>query len=329
MKTLVLGRSSIARRRVLPALASLGVDSIDLASRGGVPPGESGSGPLPPGASGRVFDGYAVALEESDAELVYVSTVNSTHAELVLAALDSGRHVVVDKPAAIRPADVERILERAREKARVVAESVVWGHHPQVAAARGLFEEVGSRPTRISAVFSFPPLPPDNFRYRPELGGGALWDLGPYAVSAGRLFFGEAPVAVECRAVRDADAGVDTAFSVIATYSGGRSLTGQFGMTTGYVNRLDLLGPDATVSLDPGFTTPPEREVRVAVNQRNERRVVTVPPADTFALFLGDVLDAIAAGDGEAFATAMRTDAAALARLRASAADQRPGSSAE
>ncbi len=43
-------------------------------------------------------------------------------------------------------------------------------------------------PTHITVDFSFPPLDPENFRYKKDLGGGALNDLGPYAVSAGRVF---------------------------------------------------------------------------------------------------------------------------------------------
>ena len=306
MRVLLLGYSSIARRRVLPALAAIGIRQVDVASRSG---GESMV--LPEGLSGAVFHDYADALRHSDAEMVYISTINSLHAELATAALDGGRHVVIDKPAAVDLADVSRLVQLSREQGRLLAEATVYGYHPQIAAARGVFEDANSQPTKLVAAFSFPPLPPENFRQRAEMGGGALLDLGPYAVSVGRLFFGEPPQEIICR-------DSFSAFSMLATFSGDRSLVGHFGMTTGYINRLEVLGPDATVTLDRAFTTTTDMICNVHVNQRNEHRIITVPPADSFAIFMSAVIKAVESGDVRPLAEDMLADAKALDRLRAS-----------
>ena len=54
---------------------------------------------------------------------------------------------------------------------------------------------------------------PDNFRYRRALGGGALWDLGPYAAAVGRVFLDDEPASVACRVLaRGGPDGVETAF---------------------------------------------------------------------------------------------------------------------
>lgn len=312
MKLLLIGYSRIAQKRVLPALAEASITGVDVASRT-----QAAEVALPDGIAGRVFGDYETALSESDADLVYVSTVNSTHAEWAEQALRRGLHVVVDKPACTSLDDAERLLDLAQRNNLCLAESTVYGYHPQIEVARQAFAEVGSHPTKITATFSFPPLPAENFRYRAILDGGALWDLGPYAVTPGRLFFGTEPEVV-CRVTEWGDE-VETAFSVLATYGDGRSTVGHFGFNTGYRNRLDILGPHVTVTIDRVFTTPPDLANKLHVNQRNRPKVITVPPADQFALFLRAVVTAIETGKHESLAEDLLTDARALHRLRQAA----------
>lgn len=307
MRALILGYSDIVRRRVLPALVRCGIGKIDIAS-------VSAQGALawPEGATGERFTDYGQSLEASDAELVWISTVNSRHAELAERALLAGRHVVIDKPAATTRAAVEHLVALSRRQARVLAEAHVFAFHPQVEAARQAFALTGSAPTQIVAAFSYPPLPPANFRHRTELGGGALLDLGPYAVALGRLFFeGAAAPRVAARGLSG-----DRGFSLIATYETERSIVGHFGMTTGYVNRLMMLGPEVTLSMERAFTTPPDLENRLHVLRGGHAADVVVPRADSFARFIEAVLSAIRGGQGDAFTTAMLADAAALDLLR-------------
>lgn len=313
MKLLLIGYSRIAQKRVLPALAEIGIGEVDVATRT-----RAAEVVLPDGLAGRVFDDYHAALAESGADLVYVSTVNATHAEWAEQALQRGIHVIVDKPAFTSLDDTRRLLDLAQEKGRCLAESTVYGYHPQIELARQGFAEAGSEPTRITATLSFPPLPAGNFRYQKALGGGALWDLGPYAITPGRLFFGAEPEEVVCRVTARGDE-VETGFSVLATYSGGRAMVGHFGFNTGYRNRLDILGPGVTVTVDRVFTMPAHLASELHVNQHDRPRTVTVEPADHFALFLRAVLEAIESGNHRPLAADMLADARALRRLREAA----------
>lgn len=310
MRLLLIGYSKIAQKRVLPALSEAGVTQVDVASQS-----RAGDVVLPQGASGRVFDDYEVALAESDANLVYVSTVNSTHAKWAERALERGYHVIVDKPACTSLVGAHRLLDLAEQKGRCLAEATVYGYHPQIGAARQSFVEAGSRPTHLVATFSFPPLPAGNFRYQAACDGGALWDLGPYAVTPGRLFFGQEPKEIACRVTGRGDE-VETSFSVLMTYDDGCSMVGHFGFDTGYRNRLDILGPDVTVTIDRVFTTPAGMSSELHVDQHNRPKTISVPPADNFGLFLQAVIDAIEAGQHSQLANDMLTDAQVLWRLR-------------
>jgi predicted dehydrogenase len=269
----------------------------------------------------RLFEGYERALAESSASLVYVSTVNADHARWVEAALASGRHVIVDKPAVTSIEDARRLVGRARAAKRCLAEAVVWAHHPQMAVALEAFARANTAPTRATAVFSFPPLDPTNFRYRKEQGGGAINDLGPYAVSVGRVLFGDAPTEIVAR-IHGRASEVEASFSVLATYPGGRCVAGHFGFDTEYSNRLQLLGPNVSVDLDRVFTPPTDAPLDLVVRVSNKVEKATAAAGDPFARFLEDVIRGIESGHADTFAQRLLADAEALDRLRRAAGAQ-------
>jgi dTDP-3,4-didehydro-2,6-dideoxy-alpha-D-glucose 3-reductase len=175
-----------------------------------------------------------------------------------------------------------------------------------------------TQPTNIVAFFSFPPHRPENFRYQAALGGGAMWDLGPYAITPGRVFFGEASCEIVSRYL-SLSGEVDTGFSLLATYPGGRSAVGSFGYTTGYINRLDIAGPGVTVTMDRAFSPLPNVPTEVTIRRADQTITTTVPAADTFALFFREVFRAIADGDYSRFADTMLVDAHEMDCLRRSA----------
>lgn len=314
MKVLVLGYSQNVRERVLPALAGLGLDKVDLASTS-----RSGAVQLPPGLAGKVYDDYAEAIKRSKAELVWVSSVSSTHAAWAAEALSRGRHVVVDKPAGISLELAQRALDLAQAKSLLLAEAHAWAYHPQVDAARQAIAEADSAPAHLLAAYSFPPLAESNFRYQRALGGGALNDLGPFAVSAGRTFFGAEPEEICCR-VTALGAEVDTAFSLMLTYPEGRSLTGHFGFDAGYVNHLRILAPQAGARLERAFTPAAGQASLVETRHFAKQATVEVAPADAFALFMRAVMQAVNSGQHHDFARDLLSDARVLERLRRAAA---------
>lgn len=311
LDALILGWSSIARRRVLPALVHNGAARIDVASL-------THDVVLPDGVAGSVFRSYDEALSQSGAPLVYVSTRNHDHLAWTLRALESGRHVVVDKPAALAVADVERMVAAAAAAGRLIAEATVWSWHPQIQQLSLLIGEAGPLAT-VVALFSFPAMPADNFRMQKAAGGGMLWDLGPYAVSASRVLFGEAPVEVVAHAHRAEGAAVDTAFHVMMRYANGASLMGRFGMHTAYVNRLAMVGADFEATLDRAFTSAPNQPAAIVGQRRQAPLSIAVPAADAFANFLAAVVSAAERGQGQSFAETMLADAASLQVLRRAA----------
>jgi NDP-hexose-3-ketoreductase len=315
VKILIVGYSSVVKRRVLQALLLLPqVERVDIASRHGVQADD-----LPANWDGNLYSDYTLALERSQADLVYISLINSLHEEWIMAALRSGRHVVVDKPALLSLAATERLMDMTDHAGLCLAEAVVFADHPQFDTIRGLIDESGGI-NRLMAVLSFPPLPTSNFRHYPEFGGGALLDLGPYAAASSRLFFKDAPQEVLCRILSsNLRTNVDTAFMITARYPGGGGFVGHFGFDTEYQNCIIVLGPQISLSVNRVFTTPFDLQSRILVSRQNVQSTVTCSAVDMFGLFFARVIRAIEAKAWEPFIRDMHQDAKFRERMRISA----------
>src|SRR5665213_606908 len=186
MRLLILGYSSIAERRVIPAAAKVAaIGEISIASKSRPQPN---SWPK----AGRFFDDYETGLRESNPDIVYLSLPNAMHEHWVMKTLAAGKQVIVDKPAMITLQAAERAVQEARRNNRLLAEATVFGFHPQFEALAQFVAENGPL-NCVDAQFIIPPLPIANFRNHGELGGGCLLDMGPYAAGTMRLLGGGPP----------------------------------------------------------------------------------------------------------------------------------------
>jgi len=311
MQTLFLGYSSIGRRRILPALAWAGMPPPEVASVSH--PKEE----LLASGVARSYGSYEQALRESRAEIVYVSTINSLHKELAEAALRHGFHVVVDKPAFLSEPETEAMVRLAEREGRCLAEALVFGLHPRVQAARAAFKNAGAPATHVVASFSVPPLAANDFRYVKAMGGGAIFDLGSYALASGRLFFDAEPVEIVAR--RTAERGdVETGFSLLALYPGGRSLVGIFGYETAYLNHLQVTGPGLSVLMDRVFSPPGDLSTEMVLQTATGAVIESFPPAHNFALFFQQVVAKIKSGNVRAFDNQLLSASRGIDRIHAS-----------
>lgn len=318
MDILLIGYSSFARRRVVPAITTTNTfEAIHVASRSASDDELAGVPKL-----GRVFRDYQQAIDDTPPGLVYVSLTNDAHATWAERSLERGHHVIVDKPAFTDLATAERLVALARDRSLVLAEATTYAYHPVIAHIRRVFEEHGVAPTHLTATLT-PPLPLDSYRYRRVLGGGALLDLGPYTASIGRLIWGVAPQRVSaCINSYSGDGEVDTSYSVLAEYGTGRVLVGHFGFTTEYRNWLHLLGPGLGVEAPRVFSTPPGMVTDLLVRHRDEITTEPTPAGDAVRLFLAAVLAAIEGGDIALLAETLLEDARGLDQLRRAAAQE-------
>jgi dTDP-3,4-didehydro-2,6-dideoxy-alpha-D-glucose 3-reductase len=318
MRLLILGYSSIAERRVIPAAANVvEIAEVSIASR-------SRSQPVSWPKAGRFFDDYETALRESNADIVYLSLPNAMHEQWVMRALAAGKHVVVDKPAMVTREGSERAVREARRVKRVLAEATVFGYHRHFERLARFFAENGPL-THVAAQFIIPPLPIGNFRNYPDLGGGCLLDMGPYAAATMRILGGGSPSLITALAGgQHPETGVDMGFSVQARLQNGGIFSGHFSFEGEYQNRLLVVGRSGSVMIERAFSSPADYQVEWRQRVRNIEGVVTFEAADTFARFLEVVACGIVSGDHEGFYGDLMSDAECRAQIANALPNQNP-----
>lgn len=146
------------------------------------------------------YDDMDSLLADSEVEAVYCPMANEEHAEWALKAIAAGKHVLIEKPMTTHLADIDTIESAAKAKGVTVMEGFMYRFHPQHAKvaeliASGLIGDVLS----CRASFSFLMAPARMYRINRDManGGGAMWDIGPYAIHALRWCFQQNGVPAE------------------------------------------------------------------------------------------------------------------------------------
>ncbi len=310
---LILGASSIVKRRVLPGILRAEIFSkVDIASRSNFNDDD-----FPGGWKGDTYNDYQAALDNSDAEIVYISLINSMHRKWAEIAIASGKHVVVDKPAFLSLREAQALLVAARRKGVLLSEATVFPYHPQIDAAQALLEKDGTSHVRLSAQFSFPPFPSSNFRNFKEFGGGAINDLGPYVAATSRVLIGQNPTGVVCKILsRHPESGVEIAFSVMLTYGNGSVFTGVYGFDTEYTNQLSVLTNSSSFEIRRIYTTPPDMNVVIRGTSKSETFEDVIEASDMFVNYFRVIKNDVRTGDYERHGSVMLHDAAIVESLR-------------
>ncbi len=284
MKILLVGYSSIAARRILPALDTLGLVNIDIATSR---PDEVDVSQYRTPCT--VFSGYEEGIRASNAEYCYISTINSAHYTHAKLALETGKHTIVDKPIAMQMSGAKELVALSRAKSRLLAEAVVYLDHGRIKGTMAKLKELDYRPRHITSTFCFPPLSKENFRNDPASGGGAVLDLGAYMVSPGRYFFETSPAMVEAWPTEFQN-GMTAGIHVVIMYTSGRSFSGYYSFEGEYQNEMTVSGKNFFVRFERFFTTPPDMETSACGRRDNAECKWIFPADDAFSSWLKRIL---------------------------------------
>ncbi len=193
----LLGASRIAPdAMVVPALTNPDVEIVGVAARDR---GRAGTFAATHGIP-TVFDSYADLCSADDVELIYISTPPVNHLEWTLAALSKGKHVVCEKPFAMNAAQAQQMVDASRSSGLMLMEAYHWRYHPMAhRLADILTSGVLGDPVDIDCWFTIPFVPPGDFRWNTNAGGGVLMDVGCYPVQWARFVAQAEPINVSAR----------------------------------------------------------------------------------------------------------------------------------
>jgi predicted dehydrogenase len=139
----------------------------------------------------RVLDSYADVISDPDAEAIYNPLANSLHAPWNKAAIIAGKHVLTEKPFASNAIEAARVRDLAHGRSLVLFEGFHYLYHPLMRRLMSLLAggELGTLHRVESTMFMSPPAA-DDPRWSLGLAGGALMDLGCYALHVQRVLGG-------------------------------------------------------------------------------------------------------------------------------------------
>jgi predicted dehydrogenase len=246
----------------------------------------------------KVHDSYDDLLADPDIDAVYNPLPNGLHGPWTERALAAGKHVLCEKPFTSNADEAEQVAVRAAAHPNlVVMEAFHYRYHPFTERLRRLADgELGTL-RRVEAWFCAPLLDDSDIRYRLDLAGGALMDLGCYPLHLLRTLVGEEPDVVEA-AAKERTPGLDRALKAELRFPSG---------VTGWLNcsmrSSSLLGIGARIIADGGEAkvfnfVQPGLLGRVRVRRTGERwgRTERALRRPTYAFQLEAFRDAIVLG---------------------------------
>ncbi len=289
----VLSTANIGRAAVNPAIqASANGRLVAVASRD-----ESRAGAFAREADiPRHYGSYEALLEDEGVDAVYIPLPNALHREWTIRAAEAGKHVLCEKPLALSTGECREMADAARGAGVLLMEAFMYRFHPRTEAIldRVRAGDVGEVRS-IRSTFTFRLTRTDNIRLDPELGGGALMDVGCYCVNASRTVAGAEPVEVQARATWT-DRDVDAELAGLLRFDGGLVAHFDCALTLERRETLEIGGTDATLVVPSAFLPGTDDASWQELRGRKGDSERTVPGVDEYRLMVEHFADAVLEG---------------------------------
>ena len=196
-------------------------------------------------------------LADENVDIIYLATPTSLHYAQGLEILSVGKHLWCEKPLATTLLDAQKLCQNADAKGLSLA--VVCGprYHPQFTALKiQITQGVIGTPSKVTASFHFPHLGANNFRYNPNLGGGALLDIGFYLLTVIDALVPGELLKIKCVIKTESGYRVDTSAKAELHFENGLIAQISWGYGDFYLNTISITGSDGQLRAAPFFSKP-------------------------------------------------------------------------
>jgi D-xylose 1-dehydrogenase (NADP+, D-xylono-1,5-lactone-forming) len=293
----VMGNATIARVCVIPAIqrSRNGVVRA-LASR--TP--EKTSQVAATNEIPHVYGAYGDLLEDPDIDAVYIPLPNHLHHPWTLRALSAGKHVLCEKPLACSAQQAQDMASSAAKARLLLMEAYMYRFHPR---SRRIQKMVASGelgvPRLVRCAFCYRMEDEllaggGNVRLKPEMGGGALLDVGCYGVSVARWLFGTEPLELQAQAVYY-DTGVDVHTVGLLRFANGALATVEASFMSTLQQTYTVAGDQAAIELPHDAFIPWEKDAVFTLRAKTEEvgKIETTPGVDEYQLMVEHFADAV------------------------------------
>lgn len=278
----IAGIGNHALGRIIPAIAQASALELSAGYSGDVERA-SVKKAFPPNA---LFNDLDLFLQ-SDVDVVYVASVTGSHHAITKKALEAGKHVWCEKPISCDLTQTQELIELSTQQNLMLRECFMFEHHAQAVKVKELINagSIGDlRSVRIQ--FCFPHLTSENFRYDPNLGGGAFLDHACYLVRALQFYLGDDWTVLGGRiGYEQREVDVNGTASLVNSNGAYASLVWGFGCV--YINEIDFVGSTGRMLVNMAFTKPGSRPCDIEiVDATGSSELVEVNSSDPYLAML-------------------------------------------
>jgi len=277
----VLGVAAIATKKVIPAMQKCaraevaGIASRDLGKA------EKAAADL---GIRKAYGSYEAMLADPGIDAIYNPLPNHLHVPWSIKAAEAGKHVLCEKPVAMSSAEC-RDLIAARDRTGVkIGEAFMVRLHPQWLRTRAVVHSGRIGELRsILGFFSYYNTNPQNIRNVSEYGGGGVMDVGCYPIHISRWIFEEEPVKVMAAVELDPVMKTDRLVSAVLEFPSGQSIFTCSTQLAPY-QRMQFFGTKGRVEVEIPFNAPPDRPVRIFIEDASGIETEEFPACDQYTL---------------------------------------------
>ena len=242
----------------------------------------------------RAFGSYQALLDDPDIDIIYNSLPNHIHTEWTVKALQAGKHVLCEKPLALSVEEVDAISAAAEKYGRHAVEAVMYRTHAQTRKVKEIVDSGRLGRIRIlHGSFTNNLDWPGDFRWDPQMGGGALWDVGSYPLSFIRMLLAAEPIEVYGRQVT-LPSGVDATF--IAQLQFPADVHAQFDCSLKLPHHtfMEIIGDEGTLIVPHAFT--PHLNEKLYLTAGGKTTSIAVKGSELYVGEVEDMADAVLLG---------------------------------
>jgi predicted dehydrogenase len=286
----VISTARIGARAVNPAIqASANGELVAVASRDEARARAFAKEHTIPNAYGS----YEALLDDADIDAVYNPLPNSLHKEWTIRAAEKGKHILCEKPLALNADECREMAAAAAANNVKLMEAFMYRFHPRtekiVEMARdGALGDL----KQIRSSFTFLLDRPADIRWDPELGGGALMDLGCYCVNISRSVAGREPVEVRAMA-NFGDSGVDTQMAGSLRFEDGLLAHFDCALTMERTQVYHLHGSEAHMRAMEAFLPGTDEAIIELFDLENNMTPHVMPGVDEYQVMVEHFADCV------------------------------------
>jgi len=290
----VLGYARAARELVGPALLrAANAEFYALASRDEGKLAECRS--RFPGV--RTHRSYDELLRDPEVEAVYIPLPNALHREWTIRAAEQGKHVLCEKPISLNAAECREMASACAAHGVILMEAFMYRYTDRIQKVCEILRSGALGNIKfVEASYSFLLANPASIKLKPELGGGALYDIGCYLLNFAGMVADEAiggaaesrPDSVAASAVRSG--GIDEAFSALLRYPSGLVAALTCGIRAHKRMEATIVGTEGVLEVPEPFS---DAGGSLALIRGDERREIPVAACDRYRLEAEDFSAAI------------------------------------